>query len=188
MEIDELEFDWVWRTDCTCCHINKALAFVSKQVSQEFLEIVYRSNIFQVCQSFPNGLDSLHRMSDASLSNIRRLSIRLEPGHRQEVDGYWYEELKVPSPIDIRTKQGQIAASDWASLVGKLARVVRRRNLQLSVVFTAVDLDSATSILRPMEQLPALLKCGIWVILISQKNWIQINRSGLPTGCLARYH
>lgn len=156
---------------CECHEIPYQLLFVSKQISKEVHRIIYKENQFRVSRGYPNGLKRLTTMGKRELAALVSLTIRLDI-EQETVYFPWEESHRrycsdIPTPVDIKSRQGRDIVQDWKAVVERLSHVINPNTLKLYLIFCAVDHDTVKSVLEPMAQLPVLEHCGIWVRLLS---------------------
>ncbi|KAF2737673.1 hypothetical protein EJ04DRAFT_574410 [Polyplosphaeria fusca] len=172
-DYDEDACSMSW-TECACVQPPFSLVFTSKQISREVLDLIYRGNAWRVSQAGPNGLRGLYTIPSTSLSKIKSLSIRLGEDVVFQHDPYPYKHPNIPAPISIGTKVGRDAVAQWDVLVKRLAHAMEPEQLELSLTFVTIDLDSARAILKPMEQLLPLAECGIWAAVLSRREYREL--------------
>ncbi|KAF1975213.1 hypothetical protein BU23DRAFT_377839, partial [Bimuria novae-zelandiae CBS 107.79] len=58
---------------------------------------------------------------------------------------------------------GNNALKEWEQLVLRLAEYIRPNHLVLYLIVNVHDVETAEAVLKPLDQLPTLKNCGLWL-------------------------
>ncbi|KAF2465008.1 uncharacterized protein BDR25DRAFT_306872, partial [Lindgomyces ingoldianus] len=142
-----------------------SLLLASKSIFTEVFQTIYERNTFRICRSSPEGFSPLfNELGHAALQELSNLTIRLD-GEPPEtiVLGVDWARLEQLLPIKLHSRYGKAALSDWQNLVRRLSRCVRPNRLTLRLIAKAPDVKTAEALLEPLNQLPTLKECCIWL-------------------------
>ena len=146
----------------------------SKAEAPEIFMTIYKSNHFRICRGSPGGFAPFFRLPTDALCELGTLTVRLdgEPQETIKIDGDW-SRLEQLAPLKLHSRYGKTALKEWGRLIQRLTECVRPSHLTLYLIVNVPDIKTAEAVLKPLEQLPTLKNCGIW---LSSKSIPQLDR------------
>jgi hypothetical protein len=146
----------------------------SKLEAPEIFRTIYRSNHFRICRGSPGGFTPFFQLPTDALCELGTLTVRLdgEPQETIELNGDW-NRLRQLAPLKLHSRYGKTAIKEWGRLIQRLMECVRPNHLTLYLIVNVPDIKTAEAVLKPLDQLPTLQNCGIW---LSSKPSPELNR------------
>lgn len=142
-----------------------ALLLASKTIFLEIWEMVYRENRYLLDRSAPGGFQRFMNLGWHSIRVLTHLTIRLdgEPPETMDLTLHWTRTQDL-LPLKPNSRYGKQAYKQWADLVARLCECpIAPGRLNLFLVASVAGVNEAELVLRPLESLPSLKRCGIWL-------------------------
>lgn len=135
----------------------------TRSEAPEIYKIAY-NNHFRICRSSPGGFAPFFNLWTDGLRDLGTLTVRLdgEPVESIELGGEW-ARLEELVPLKYYSRYGKYALKEWEKLVQRLAQYIRPNHLTLYLIVNVPDVKTAEAVLKPLDQLPTLKNCGIWL-------------------------
>jgi hypothetical protein len=130
----------------------------------DLFRTIYGRNNFRICRGSPGGFAPFFQLPTDALRKLGTLTVRLdgEPQSTIKLNGDW-ARLKELAPLKPHSRYGKIAMKEWERLVQRLTECVQPKQLTLYLIVNVPDLKTAEAVLKPLDQLPMLKDCGIWL-------------------------
>lgn len=181
-------------TACICLPLPASLLYLSREISEEVLKILYSENSFTVGRSDVWGLTPLQQLSRSALRNIRRLSIRFNSCgciYGKRMYGGLFEELcplQGPRkyglfschpdceesgfhdrPVQLHARQYAIVFDELKCVVTKVAARCNLRLLNLDLICDTKDMATAQEVASHL--LPLRNLRSVAIRLSQNPNW-----------------
>ena len=142
-----------------------ALLLACKTTFLETYQMIYGENRFMLDRSAPKGFRPFFCLGVYAIQALTHLTIRLdgEPSDRIDMSLHWTRTSKL-LPMKHYSRYGKQAYKQWMDLITRLreCRIAPGR-LNLFLVTSVPDIREAKLVLQPLESLPSLKSCGIWL-------------------------
>lgn len=156
--------------DCELEHCFKddshfQLLFTCKTLYAEIQELVYKENRFILDRGTPTGFQRFMKLNASSVRALTHLTIRLdgEPPETMDLSDHWTRTSALRS-LKHYSRYGKQAYKEWYALVARLRESgIVPRQLNFFLIALVPDTKEAIFVLRPLQSLPTLRTCGIWL-------------------------
>ncbi|KAF2795482.1 hypothetical protein K505DRAFT_12483 [Melanomma pulvis-pyrius CBS 109.77] len=172
------EYDEEWETrgmstSDSCCEKEEcfaqdscfALLLTCKTIFLELWERIYGENRFLLDRGSPREFQRFMKFGSYSIRALTHLTIRLdgEPPERIDTSLHWTRTSDL-LPMKHYSRYGKQAYKEWNALIARLREcpIVPGR-LSMYLVASVPDVREARLVLQPLESLPSLKSCGIWL-------------------------
>ncbi|KAF2656467.1 hypothetical protein K491DRAFT_692028 [Lophiostoma macrostomum CBS 122681] len=112
------------------------------------------------------------------LQQVGTLTVRLdgEPPESISLLHGWLR-LNQLIPYNLHSRYGKSAMKQWVRLLDGLAFCISPNSLTLYVIVNAPNVETATAILKPLERLPTLKGCGLFLNVRSDQELLNLART-----------
>ncbi|OAL48128.1 hypothetical protein IQ07DRAFT_646316 [Pyrenochaeta sp. DS3sAY3a] len=141
------------------------LLFTCKTLFAEIQELVYKENRFILDRGTPTGFQSFMKLNSSSVRALTHLTIRLdgEPPETMDLSDHWTRTSTL-RPLKHYSRYGKQAYKEWYALVARLRDSgIVPRQLNFFLIALVPDTKEAIFVLQPLQSLPTLKSCGIWL-------------------------
>lgn len=150
-----------------------SLFSVNRLINNEVSQIFYGENQFAITPRAPNGLRALERFSDAILSKLRSLIIRLNlsscayvccgsrEGRCSNGNSRCYRPSAHDASLNSSSVTDNLIISQWEQICARLSTNIQPSKLSLYIICDCEDRQTADMIIAPLLTLPLLQDCGL---------------------------
>jgi hypothetical protein len=155
---------------------------VCRCVYDELRGVLYGENRFVISRKLLRGLRALEHLSDATLREIRFLTIRVNVsscenfccGGRDACGNAHSCRSPITAvahdaPLGHSSDADQLVISQWRQICTQLARSLQPSKLALYIICDCADAATAQMVIKPLLLLPTLQDCGIRLAMHSDE-------------------